>query len=548
MYNKLHKANYYQTFRELLYGSAEQYGRKRAFHIKEKDGTYRYVTYSQLKREFRILGTHFLKIGLQDKRIAVIGKNSYPWVLCYLAAATVGVVVPIDRDLSTADKKNFILSAACAAVYADPEIAGELRAALGEEVKVFPLEDALPENEEADSRIDTIPVSSEEMSVLIFTSGTTGSSKGVCLSQKNIGFNIYSTSQIVKVTSRDKTLSILPLHHTYECTLNCLMFLSRGGCISYSDGLSRIKTNILEYKPTLLVVVPALLTVLEKRITASVVKDCPKRYKKLFLENSFPEAMAKLPALVRAVIRKKVKQGLGGKLHTFIVGAAELPVSVTESFQALKIRTLQGYGLTECSPLLAGNSDFFFHAASIGKPIPGVELIIDRPNEYGVGEILAKGDNIMLGYYNDPEATEKVFKNGYFRTGDLGSMDAGGALFFKGRLKNVIVNSNGKNIYPEELERRLLESESVSEAVVIAAKEEGRENVKARIFPNITYITEKIGHLPSKEEICDTIKAIIDEVNKKMPKYKQIRIFEIIEHEFEKTTTKKIMRYGANIS
>lgn len=548
MYNKLHKTNYYNNFREMLYNSAKKYGNRQAFHIKEKDGTYRYITYSQVKREFRIMGNHFLDIGLQGKRIAVIGRNSYKWVLHYLAASTVGVVVPIDKDLSTKDMKNFIVSANCLAVYADNYIIDELRSTLDEGVMVYSLDEALPMTEESDNRIDTIPVSSEDMSVLIFTSGTTGSSKGVCLSQKNICSNIYSTSQMVKVTDKDKTLSILPLHHTYECTLACLLFLSKGGSISYAEGLNKIKANILEYKPTMLVVVPALLDVLGKRITASVSKDCPKKYKKLFLENVFPKAMMKLPFIVREIIRKKVKQGLGGKLHTFIVGAAELPLSTIEIFQALKIRTLQGYGLTECSPLLAGNSDFFYNAASIGKAIPGVELIIDEPNEQGVGEILAKGDNIMLGYYNDEEATEKAFKNGYFRTGDLGSIDASGALYFKGRLKNIIVTSNGKNIYPEEIESNLLENELVSETLVVATKDHGETKVKAKILPNVTYITDKIGHLPSKEEIGDAIKSVIDEVNKKMPSYKHIRIFEILEHEFEKTTTKKIMRHGVNIS
>lgn len=548
MYNKLHKTNYYNNLREMLYSSAKKYSKRPAFHIKEKGGTHRYITYSQVKREFRILGNHFLNIGLQDKRIAVIGRNSYRWVLHYLAAATVGVVVPIDKNLSAMDMKNFIVSADCLAVYADKDIVAELRSTLDEGVKVYSLDDSITKAEDSGSRIDTIPVSSEDMSVLIFTSGTTGSSKGVCLSQKNICSNIYSTSQIVKVTDKDKTLSILPLHHTYECTLACLLFLSKGGCISYSDGLSKIKANILEYKPTMLVVVPALLDVLGKRISASILKDCPQRYKGLFGENAFPQAMAKLPFIVRAIINKKVKQGLGGKLHTFIVGAAELPLSIIEVFQALKIRTLQGYGLTECSPLLAGNSDFFFNSASIGKAIPGVELIIDEPNEHGIGEILAKGDNIMLGYYNDEEATETTFKNGYFRTGDLGSIDVSGALYFKGRLKNVIVTSNGNNIYPEELENKLLENELVSETLVVAIKDQGDTKVKAKIFPNITYITDKIGHMPSKEEIQDAIKSIIDEVNKKMPSYKHIRIFEIIEHEFEKTTTNKVMRYGVNIT
>jgi long-chain acyl-CoA synthetase len=248
------------------------------------------------------------------------------------------------------------------------------------------------------------------------------------------------------------------------------------------------------------------------------------------------------------IIRRKVKQALGGKLRTFIVGGADLSPAVIEDFQALGIRSLQGYGLTECAPLLAGNNDFYFNARSAGVAVPGVELKIDSPNAEGVGEILAKGDNIMLGYYNDPVATAHTFQNGYFRTGDLGSIDKDGALYIRGRMKNVIVTANGKNIYPEELEARLLEKEPISEALVLSGNDRrGSACVKAKIFPNLDYVTRIKGHLPTKEEIQTLVKSIIDEVNNKMPDYKHIRMYEIIEKEFEKTTTRKIRRCGLNL-
>lgn len=546
---RLNKATNYLNFRELLYSSAQKYAKKPAFQIKIGNGNYQNITYSQLKDEYRALSTHFLNLHLFGKRIAVIGKNSYRWGLHYLCAATVGVVVAIDHELSPEDMRDFISSADCSAVCADSEILEHLKPFIKSDLLLLPLQENIPTMPADDSRIDTLSINENEMSILIFTSGTTGNSKGVCLSQKNICSNIFSTSRIVKITSHDKTLSILPLHHTYECTLNCLLILSRGACIAYADSLNAIRHNIQEYSPTILVVVPALLELLDKRIQATITKGCPEKYQSKFKKASISESFRNLPILLRLVIRKKVKKALGGKMHTFIVGAADLSPTVVADFQALGVRVLQGYGLTECAPLLAANNDFYFNAGSTGVAIPGVELIIDNPNEFGVGEILAKGDNIMSGYYNDPVATANAFRNGFFRTGDLGCMDKDGALYIKGRMKNVIITANGKNIYPEELEARLLEKTFISEALILSGNyRHGETCVKAKIFPNFKHITEIIGHLPTKEEIDAIVKSIVDEVNNKMPSYKHIKVFEILEKEFEKTTTKKIIRYGTNLA
>lgn len=546
---KLNAATEYENFRELIYGSALKFAKRTAFQIKTEKGHYHYVTYSQFKEDYRALGTQFLNLHLRGKRIAVIGKNSYPWVLHYLCAATVGVVVAIDRELSPEDMRDFIDSAGCAAICADDGILERLSPLLKSDVQLLSLQRNIPAMSVNDRRIDAVPINENDMSVLIFTSGTAGHSKGVCLSQRNICSNIFSTSRIVKVTPHDKTLSILPLHHTYECTLNCLLILSRGACIAYADSLNAIRRNIIEYSPTLLVVVPALLELVDKRLQATIIKGCPKKYKSVFQDASIAEALQKLPVFLRMIIRQKVKKALGGKIHTCIVGAADLSPAVVKDFLVLGIRSLQGYGLTECAPLLAGNNDFYFNPASTGVAIPGVELKIDHPNEAGVGEILAKGDNIMLGYYNDPAATASAFRNGYFCTGDLGCMDKDGALYIKGRMKNVIVTANGKNIYPEELEARLLEKNAISEALILSGNSrQGETCVKAKIFPNFDNIAGILGHLPTKEEIYANIKSIIDDVNNKMPGYKHIRMFEVLENEFEKTTTRKIMRYGRNLA
>ena len=548
MYKKLYKPYRFKNFKEIVYRSAERFAKSTAFQIRDGKG-YKFITYEQVKKDFQALALYMLDMGLAGKRIAVTGKNSYRWVLHYLSAATIGVVVPIDKELAADDVLNFVESADCAAVFGDEKTVKELNGRCREGVILEGLEHTVSESLRSVSELDAFPESDEEMSVLIFTSGTTGNSKGVCLSQRNICTNIFQTLQMVKASNRDKTLSILPIHHTYECTLDCLLMLSVGACITYADSLGKIKANLQEYSPTILVVVPQLLRVLDRRLTESIKKGCPPKYKKAFDEGGLHIAFPKLPSILRAVKKAKVKKELGGKLRLCIVGAADLAPEIVLDFMALGIRTLQGYGLTECSPLLAGNSDFYFNPRSTGIAIPGVELKIDNPNENGVGEILAKGENIMLGYFEDEEATKSVFKDGYFCTGDLGRMDDDGALYIMGRMKNVIVTANGKNIYPEEIETRLMEDEGIKESLVLAAKDNsGDICVKAKIVPNIDFIKEKLGHLPSFEEIDGYIKETVALQNSKLPAYKKIKIFEVLENSLEKTTTQKIKRFGANLT
>lgn len=370
----------------------------------------------------------------------------------------------------------------------------------------------------------------------------------MCLSQNNICANIYQTTRIVNIRPDDKTISILPLHHTYECTLNCLLMLSRGACICYCEGLLKIASNLKEYHPSVMVVVPTLLKMICKRIRLSVTKECPEKYRTLFQERSLTQALAGVPFIIRTIVCKKIRKMLGGKLRLFIVGAADLDAALVNDFFALGIRTLQGYGLTECAPLVAGNSDFFSDPYSAGCAVPGVTMKILNPDETGVGEVAVKCENVMLGYYRDEETTIATMKDGFFHTGDLGCIDEKGALFIKGRIKNAIVTSNGKNIYPEEMETRLGEAECISESLVLEGKgRDGESCVKVKILPNIEYIKDKLGHLPSFEEIQSFVKSVINEVNSKLPDYKRIHIMEILEKDLERTTTQKVKRYGINL-
>lgn len=551
MKKKIYKENRFSDFREIINYSAKRFGRRTAFLIKTENGKYRKISYSEFRERYYTFCNKLLSEGLEGKRIAVIGNNCFEWVLSYFCASTVGCAVPLDKELSAEDVKNFADSAECAALIGSESCTEELCGVLPGNIKLMTFSDVFSLSEPNGvidiTAVNGIRILKDEMRVLIFTSGTTGSSKGVSLSQYNICSNVHSTVSVVKIRPKDATLSVLPLHHTYECTLDCILLLSKGAKITYADSLTRIQKNIVEYRPTVLVVVPALLKVLDSRIRAGVIKQCPEKYKKYFETMSFAEAMSKVPFIVRRVIRNAVRRSLGGRMRLFIVGAADLDTELVENFDALGIRTLQGYGLTECSPLLAGNSDFYLNAASTGIAMPGVSLKIDSPNGEGVGEILAKGDNIMLGYYNDKEATARAFRDGWFCTGDLGRMDADGALYIMGRIKNVIVTANGKNIYPEELETRLSQHSEVGEVLVVGAAEKGDVCVKAKILPNLDFIRQTLGRLPTKDDIRIAIQRIILDVNSKIPSYKRIKAVEILESALEKTTTQKIKRCGSNL-
>ena len=553
---KKHKTRPVYDFRELVYESEKDFADLPAIILRE-----RRVTYSDFAREYRALCTKFFELGYEGKRIAVSGANSYNWILCYLAAATVGVAVPIDKELMHEDIEEFLRAADCVAVFADSTILCRLETdiekytiAESKQVKLeytrvsSLIEEGYASYLAGDRRIDELKINREEMSILIFTSGTTGSSKGVMLSQKNICANINQTSKMVKIDPTLHSLSVLPLHHTYETTLGHLLLLSGGACISYADGLRQVAKNISEYQPSVLIVVPLLLDFILNRVEANMRKSLPKAF--LLPEGaSVLELLNNLPALLRFIVKRKVKKTLGGKLRLLIVGAAPIKPEVIETFCMLGITTYQGYGLTETSPLIAGNNDFFMNPAAVGLPIHDVEIKIENPNEEGVGEIIARGDNVMLGYFNDELATAEAMRGGYFHTGDLGYFDTDGFLYVTGRCKNVIVAQNGKNIYPEELEARLNEELFIEESLVLGvANTKGGTAIKAKIYPCIEKIKELYDRLPTEEEIRAEIARVVERINEKLPAYKKIVVTEIVWEAFEKTTTKKIKRFGANMA
>ncbi len=561
---KYHKTEEVTNFKELLDRGATIFKNRVAFKLKNENKEIYTVTYEKLREDVKSLGTYLISKGLLGKRICVTGKNSYKWAISYLAASIVGIVVPIDKELHAEEIINFLNVSETSAILGDTKILDsvyELKEKIANKNIMFIAFDPTENKDflnfdsmfnlgvsllqEGNDSFDKIQVDPDEMRILLFTSGTTGNAKGVCLSQRNICSNILSIYGIVKVKRSDLFLSILPIHHTYECTIGFLLPLYGGASIAFCEGLRYITNNINEYHPSVVLCVPLLLENMHKKILKSINDGLPEKYKKPN-ENPYDS----LPFYIKSVVKSKVKNSLGGRIRVFIVGAAAMNPSIIEDFDKLGLHTLQGYGLTECSPLVAGNTDFFSKSDSCGLPIPNVEYKIDNPNEEGVGEIIVKGPNVMLGYYNNPEETNKVLVDGWFHTGDLGKIDENGYLYITGRCKSVIVTKNGKNIYPEEVEYYLNDHPLISESLVSGIKKANDDEtyVNAQIFPNIDAIKETLkGSVPTKEEIWKMISDAVQSVNAKLPNYKHIKSFIVRDEEFEKTTTKKIKRFGKNL-
>ncbi len=559
------KINYFKTYeiedlKDMLEKTANKNSTKTAFKVKDNDGKIVNKTYIDFKNDVQSLSTKLMEMGMQNQRIAVMGKNSYLWAISYLAATIIGIVVPIDKEASKENVKEFLNVSNSKAIIADDKYLNEIfefKSELKNETmlidmqntsKYTNLSDLIADGkkliDEGNSEYENIKINPDEMKILLFTSGTTGNSKAVMLSHKNICSNIVSIASIVKVDNSTKVLSILPLHHTYECTIGYLLVVYGGGTICYCEGLRYITKNIQEYQPTFILCVPLLLENVYKKVIKTLKSSLPEKYTK-----DESKIIDNLPFYLKGIVKKKVKKSLGGKIKTFIVGAAAIKPELVEVFFKLGIKVLQGYGLTECSPLVAGNNDFYYKAASCGMPIPNVEYKIDNPNDEGVGEIIVKGPNVMLGYYENEEATKNVLKDGWFHTGDLGYVDDEEFLYISGRSKNMILTKNGENIYPEEIENILNDDDLIEESLVIGTSN-GKDDVqvKAKIFPNIEAIKEYLGNkIPTKEEISKILNEAVKKANEKLPNFKHIKSFKIMDEDFERTTTNKVKRFGKNV-
>lgn len=559
------KINYFKTYevedlKDMLEKTAVKNSTKTAFKVKNPNGKIINKSYIDFKNDVQSLATKLMEMGMKKQRIAIMGKNSYSWAISYLAATIIGIVVPIDKEASKENVKEFLNVSNSKAIIADDKYLNEIfefKSELKNETmlidmqntsKYMNLSDLIADGkkliDEGNSEYENIKINPNEMKIILFTSGTTGNSKAVMLSHKNICSNIVSIASIVKVDNATRVLSILPLHHTYECTIGYLLVVYGGGTICFCEGLRYITKNIQEYQPTFILCVPLLLENVYKKVIKTLKSSLPEKYTK---EES--KIIDNLPFYLKGIVKKKVKKSLGGKIKTFIVGAAAIKPDLVEAFFKLGIKVLQGYGLTECAPLVAGNNDFYYKAASCGMPIPNVEYKIDNPNDEGVGEIIVKGPNVMLGYYENEEATKNVLKDGWFHTGDLGYVDDEEFLYISGRSKNMILTKNGENIYPEEIENILNDDDLIEESLVIGTSN-GKDDVqvKAKIFPNIEAIKEYLGNkFPTKEEISKILNEAVKKANEKLPNFKHIKSFKIMDEDFERTTTNKVKRFGKNV-
>lgn len=556
------------SIKDMITQSARLFAERPAFMLKNSNKEYYNVTYKEFYETINALGSKLIKEGFKDKHIAVMGANSYKWAVSYMSVVCgTGVAVPMDKDLPFDDIKSIIEVGEVSAAFLDKKSAAlflEHKTELPEDFKIICFEDMgedcidtysydklLEEGkkllEAGFEEFVNATIDPEALGILIFTSGTTGMAKGVMLSHRNICADISLLSGVVKIYPEDRLLSVLPLHHTYECTLGFTMIMYSGACIAYCEGLRYLVRNMQEVEPTIFVTVPLML---EKFHNNILKKAGEKKGGKLMFSfgKAITNAGSALGLNVRDKIFGEIQKVFGGKLRLIITGAAPVNPTVVKDFRSFGIDVYLGYGLTECSPLVIGNNDRLQLNDSVGVPLPGVEAKIINKDENGVGEICVKGPMVMMGYYNNPEETEKVLgADGWFKTGDLGTVDSEGHYRISGRIKNVIVTKNGKNIYPEEVEFHLNNSPLISESIVVG--KDGGENedivVTAKIFPNFEELAKSLKkQSPTREEIAAALKDVIKDVNKKLPKYKAIKSFDIRETEFIKTTTQKIKRYA----
>ena len=554
----------FTDLKDMLNQTGEVYGDRPAYIFKtEEKGKFRTITHKEFRENINALGTTLIQMGLKDKRIALISENRYEWELSYLAvAAGVGVIVPLDKALPDNELESLILRSQVEAIIYSSKydaIMKTLREKKNTNLKYFISMD-LEENTQGiyaekalvekgkklladgnktyiDAKIDA-----EKMGIMLFTSGTTAMSKAVMLSHKNLVTNVMDIIQRFDLTDEDRFLSFLPLHHVFECTVGFLYPISIGGSIAFCEGVKHMAENIKEFKITAMISVPEVFDIIYRK----VMKTIEKKGKLANLEKGkkVSQFLLKMKIDLRKQLFKEVHESLGPKLKLVVTGGAALDPETEKGFNDLGFDVEQGYGLTETAPVIAAETPKCRRLGSIGKKFPSVEVKIDDPDEEGIGELMAKGPSIMLGYYENEEATKSALESdGWFHTGDLARIDKDGFIYISGRKKSVIVLNNGKNVFPEEIETLLNKVEGIKETFVFEKKEDDGD---VKVCVEIVYDKELIKELyniEGEENIKEFLWDKVKEVNKLMPKYKYVREMVITEEPLIKTTTLKIKRH-----
>lgn len=547
--------------------SDEWYGDHTAFWEKKThEGPYEPITFKEMLKTVNALGTGLIDIGLKDKRISVIGENCSKWAMSYFGILCgTGVCVPLDKEL---DKENIVALMNDAGVegviatgkYTDifKEILADGSTKLNTIINMHAAEDEdgvyswtkLVERgqkliDEGDRRFLDAQIINDELAVLIYTSGTTGASKGVMISHKNLAADLMASPTVLMVNDWDIFFSVLPLHHTYECTSGFLIPMYKGAAVAYCEGLKYIMKNMQEANPTMLLGVPAIFELIYKRIWKQAEKSgqagklragikLNKFLKKIGIDRS-----KKLFADIHSIF--------GTRMRLVICGGAAINPAVLDFFKDIGINALQGYGLTECAPMGALNPDKRPKSESCGRCFPGFDIKVHDPDEDGIGELWLKGDNVMMGYYKDPEATAKVITDGYFHSGDYGFIDDEGYVYITGRKKNVIIAKNGKNVFPEELEYYINQIPYVKESMVFQESGTNRDDVV--IVAAVVLDEEELKEISpdkelTKDEKMDMLWKDVDEINRRLPMFKRVVHVYIRDRDFDKNTSAKIKRFS----
>lgn len=550
--------------KEIITSSAELFADKTAYLEKDKKaGKFMPVTYRQMKDDIDALGTGLIDMGLQGEKIAVIGETSVRWLLTYYTTVCgVGVIVPLDKNLPSDELKNLIRrSGAKALVFSqgsEKSIAGVYEEKYdvehficmkkAKDERALSMDDILERGRkllgEGDRRYVDAEIDPDQMATLMFTSGTTGASKGVMLSHRNIASNVMNMSKLVNLDEGGIVLSILPCHHAYE--MNCAIWTTmyQGRTLAICEGIRYIQKNMAEVGANYLVGVPLVFEKIYKGMWKQAAARGEAEKLRKAIDISRKMKLYNNRRLMKKLF-KAIHHSFGCDMRLMVAGGAAIDPKVIEDFEAMGFPMIQGYGMSENAPIIAVNQDRYGKAASVGRPMPGTEVRIDNPDENGIGEVVTRGPSVMMGYYDNEEATAEVLKDGWLYTGDLGYLDDEGFLYLTGRKKTVIVTKGGKNIFPEELEAVIAENELIGEVLVHGVADEhiGNVIVTAEIFPNYDLLREQEGEM-SGSEIYHFFRKYIEEVNKKWPPYKAIKRIHIRDKEFDKTTTGKIKRYG----
>ena len=549
----------FYNVRDHIENAIKKYPNNVAFKLKEKVGKkikYIEITYKKMQKDIFALGTAINNMVKGEKRVAVIGKNSYPWFLSYLSTLYGNnIIVPLDKGLPEGEIRDLIKrSRANIIIFEDAymdtmktmkdESFGSLEQyiCMQKNDSFKDLEEVIEEGKKLlknDKRIMSTKIDDKKMAAIIFTSGTTSLAKGVMLSQYNIATNLNDLQKVITIYDTDVNMAFLPYHHTFGST-GQLLFLSKGACNVYCDGLRYIQSNLVEYKVSVFVCVPLLLEAMYKKIMAEVKKQGKEKTVKFGVKLS--RFLLKLKIDIRRKLFKEIIDKLGGNLRYIVSGASAIDRKVAEGFNDFGIVTVQGYGLTETAPVLTAETEKTIRYGSIGHAIPEVEIKIEDKNEEGIGEIVAKGPNVMLGYYENQEETDKVLKDGWFHTGDLAYTDKDGYIFIAGRKKNVIVLKNGKNVYPEEIELLINNLPYVAESMVFGKEKDDDLIVSVKIVYNKEYVEE---HYKDKteEELKEIIWNDIKQINQNLTTYKHIKHLIITDEPMVKTSTAKVKRY-----